>query len=91
MTTFTYILGLVFGALLTSTVFYILKLRKEVNAQERLLKEQHKLIEILTIKAFGDEIKEHLGKGDCCGKESVEPQPETETDDSAHTTNAESK
>ena len=90
MTTFTYILGLLLGALVTSTVFYILKLRKEVNAQEKLLKEQHKLIEILAIKAFGDEIKEHLKK-DCCGKESAEPQPETEADDSAHTTNAESK
>ena len=88
MTTFTYIFGLLLGALVTSIVFYILKLRKEVNAQERLLKEQHKLIEILTIKAFGDEIKEHLKKKDCCDKESAEPQPETETEDSAHTTAA---
>lgn len=91
MSTLTYILGLLLGALVTSTVFYILKLRKEVNAQERLLKEQHKLIEILTIKAFGDEIKEHLEKKDCCDKESAEPQPKTEADDSAHITNAESK
>lgn len=87
MVTLTYILGILLGALVTSTVFYILKLRKEVNAQKRVLKEQHKLIEILTIKAFGDEIKEHLKK-DCCDKEPAEPQPETETDDSAHTTAA---
>lgn len=85
--TLTYIFGLLLGALVTSTVFYILKLRKEVNAQERVLKEQHRLIEILTIKAFGDEIKEHLKK-DCCDKESSEPQPETEFDDSAATTAA---
>lgn len=90
MATLTNIIGLLLGALVTSTVLYILKLRKEVNAQERLIEEQHVLIKVLTVKAFGDEIKEHLKK-DCCDKESAEPQPETETDDSAHTTNAESK
>lgn len=89
-TTVIYIIGILLGALVTSTVIYILKLCKVVNAQERLLEEQHMLIKVLTVKAFGDEIKEHLKK-DCCDKESAKPQPETETGDSAHTTNAESK
>ena len=77
MTTLFYIIGILLGALVTSTVFYILKLRNEVQRQKKVIKEQHKLVEVLTFAAFGDKIKEHLDKKDCdCDKEStceVEP------------------
>lgn len=70
MTTLLYILGVLLGALVTSTVLYILKLRNEVQRLKNVIKEQYKLIEALTIAAFGDKIKEHLGKKDCdCDKE----------------------
>lgn len=70
MTTLLYILGVLLGALITSTVLYILKLRNEVQRLKKVIKEQHKLIEILTITAFGDNIKEHLDKKDCDKKDS---------------------
>ena len=87
--TLTYIFGILLGVLATSIVLYIFKLLNEVKIQKKLIKEQYKLIEILTNIAFGDEIKEHLEKKDCCDKESAEPQPEK--DDSAHTTGAASE
>lgn len=70
MITLLYILGVLLGALITSTVLYILKLRNEVQRLKKVIKEQHKLIEILTITAFGDKIKEHLDKKDCDKKDS---------------------
>lgn len=70
MTTLLYILGVLLGALVTSTVLYILKLRNEVQRLKKVIKEQHKLVEVLTFAAFGDKIKEHLDKKDCdCEKE----------------------
>lgn len=70
MATLNYILGLLLGALITATLLYIMKLRNEVKKLKKVIKEQHKLIEALTIAAFGDKIKEHLGKKDCdCAKE----------------------
>ena len=72
MTTLFYIIGILLGALITSTVFYILKIRNEVQRQKKVIKEQHKLVEVLTFAAFGDKIKKHLDKEDCdCDKEST--------------------
>lgn len=63
METLLYVLGFIIGALGTSFLLYFLKTRK-------LLQTQHELINILTIAAFGDKIKEHLDKKDCDKKDS---------------------
>lgn len=77
MTTWFYIFGFLLGALVTSTVLYILKLRNEVQRLKKVIKEQHKLVEVLTFAAFGDKIKEHLDKKDCdCDKESTSDDPD---------------
>ena len=67
MTTLNYILGLLLGALVTATLLYIMKLRNEVQKLKKVIKEQHKLVEVLTLAAFGGKIKEHLEeKDDAC-------------------------
>lgn len=63
METLLYVLGFIIGALGTWFLLYFLKTRK-------VLRSQHELIEILTITAFGDKIKEHLDKKDCDKKDS---------------------
>lgn len=60
VTTLTYILGIILGALITSTVLYILKLRNTVKSQDELINEQHELIKTLTMTAFGDKIKARI-------------------------------
>lgn len=63
METLLYVLGFIIGALGTWFLLYFLKTRKT-------LRQQHELIETLTIFAFGDKIKEHLDKKDCDKKDS---------------------
>lgn len=63
METLLYVLGFIIGALGTSFLLYFLKTRK-------VLRTQHELIEILTVIAFGDKIKEHLDKKDSDMKDS---------------------
>lgn len=63
METLLYVLGFIIGALGTWFLLYFLKIRK-------LLRSQHHLIEVLTIAAFGDKIKEHLDKKECDKKDS---------------------
>lgn len=63
METLLYVLGFIIGVLGTWFLLYFLKTRK-------VLRTQHELIEILTITAFGDKIKEHLDKKDCDKKDS---------------------
>ena len=63
METLLYVLGFIIGALGTSFLLYLLKTRK-------VLRQQHELIEILTVIAFGDKIKEHLDKKDSDMKDS---------------------
>lgn len=57
MTTLTYIIGILLGALITSTVLYILKLHQKTRLQDALIKEQHELIASLTMAAFKEKIK----------------------------------
>lgn len=55
--TLTYIIGILLGALITSTILYILKLHQKTRLQDDLIKKQHELIEALTMAAFGEKIK----------------------------------
>lgn len=62
METLLYVLGFIIGALGTSFLLYLLKTRKT-------LRQQHELIELLTVIAF-DKIIEHLNKKDSDMKDS---------------------
>ena len=66
MTTLTYIIGILLGALITSTVLYILKLHQKTRLQDKLIKKQHELIEALTMAAFGEKIKAEEEKDKPC-------------------------
>ena len=57
MTTITYIIGILLGALITSTVLYVLKLRQKTRLQDDLINSQQELIAALTVAAFKDKIK----------------------------------
>lgn len=62
LTTFTYIIGILAGAFITSFALYCLKLREEVKQQKKLIEQQHELIAALTVAAFRDKIQEHFCK-----------------------------
>ena len=80
METLLYVLGFVIGALGTSFLVYFLKTRKTLRQQHEIIMEFPLVLHALTKKI----VELQTGKD----KESAEPQPETETDDSAPTTAA---
>lgn len=54
MTTLICIIGLFIGVIITSTLFYTLKLRKLTLTQHRLIEKQQELIKVLTLASFGE-------------------------------------